>query len=126
MGNLSEEFDRNYLHVIIHDMIDKLREIVDDESSKGCQNLKVFLDAIVVFDQDVDKRNLFEESSRFHGMVPTSKSSMEFPERMEVDGECMIDNCVIWLEKTRRREEDFVYVLLAYVSWRIHYMMVRE
>ncbi|XP_009621922.1 E3 ubiquitin-protein ligase MPSR1-like [Nicotiana tabacum] len=102
LNNWGEEFDRNYRHVVIRDMIGKVREIVDDESNKGCRILKVFVSLTLVIDHYSDERSLLEGlSTRFNGMVPARKSLiMELSERMEIDEDERInDDCVICFEE---------------------------
>ncbi|KAK4376722.1 hypothetical protein RND71_003018 [Anisodus tanguticus] len=67
-------FDNNRRDRVIQDMIRKILVIVGNRSKKG------------------------EESKRFNGMVPASDSAME------VDEECMNDDCVICLEKIGKEE----------------------
>ncbi|OIS98900.1 hypothetical protein A4A49_26452 [Nicotiana attenuata] len=77
LNNWGEEFDRNYRHVVIRDMIGKVREIVDDESNKGRRILKVFVSLTLVIDHYSDERSLLEGlSPRFNGMLPARKSSI--------------------------------------------------
>ncbi|CAN4096309.1 unnamed protein product [Withania somnifera] len=46
LANLGEEFENDYGHIIIHDIIGKVYGIVDDESNKDRQKLKVFVGVI--------------------------------------------------------------------------------
>ncbi|XP_059289480.1 uncharacterized protein LOC132042999 [Lycium ferocissimum] len=46
--NWGEEFDKNYRNVVIHDMTGKVRENMDDENNKGCQDLIVFVRGVLV------------------------------------------------------------------------------
>ncbi|XP_059310277.1 E3 ubiquitin ligase BIG BROTHER-related-like [Lycium ferocissimum] len=104
LENWGQEFDRNYRHLVIRDMISTVHELVEDESNKGRQNLKVYVNVSLAIDHFLDERDLLEEStSRFNdGMVPASKSSiMGLPERMEndEDHQCTDDDCVICFEE---------------------------
>ncbi|KAK4356955.1 hypothetical protein RND71_022565 [Anisodus tanguticus] len=101
LRNWGDEFDRNYCHLVIRDMISTLRELVEDESNKGRQNLKVFIVVSLAAD-----RFLEESTSSFNdGMVPASKSSiMELPERREIDEDhqCMDDDDCEVMSSSRR------------------------
>ncbi|KAG5598297.1 hypothetical protein H5410_029667 [Solanum commersonii] len=103
--DLGEEFNQNYRHVVIHDMLGKMREIMIDVDSI---NLKVYVGVTIVVE-----RTIKDESSI---LLPINK--------MEVDEDIVKNDCVICLEELRMERE----LLCTPCSYMFHgdCIMVRE
>lgn len=84
--NWGEEFDKNYRHLVIHDMIGKVSEIVDDECNKDRIRLDVHVRVKLV---------VHHSSSVLVRMVKS----------MEVDENAVNDNCMICLETLGKERE---------------------
>ncbi|XP_016549540.1 uncharacterized RING finger protein ZK637.14-like [Capsicum annuum] len=84
--NWGEEFDKNYRQLVIHDMIGKVSEIVDDECNK---------DRTIHLDVRVRVKLVVHHSSSILGLV----------KNMEVDEDVANEDCMICLEKLGEERE---------------------
>lgn len=84
--NLGEEFNQNYRHVVIRDMIGRIREIIEHEDG---QNLKVSVAVTVVVDR----------------IIEGESSMLQLVEKREVDEEIGKNDCVICLENLGMERE---------------------
>ncbi|OIT36210.1 PREDICTED: E3 ubiquitin-protein ligase SGR9, amyloplastic-like [Nicotiana attenuata] len=108
LENWGEEFENNYRHNIIHDMIGKVSKIVDNESNKRRFVVKVIVGVALAIDHYRDTEIFSEELSSFNAMVPASTSSMlHLLKRIGIDVGDNIpnDDCVICFEKLRQGRE---------------------
>ncbi|OIS99320.1 e3 ubiquitin-protein ligase ring1-like protein [Nicotiana attenuata] len=105
MSYLEHLFENNYQPTLIHDTMEKICKIVDDESNNGLRQLEMFVHVTSNIEHVGYMRILLEESSRDNGTVPASKSSMKLLKRMEVDEERTNDDCVICFQEFGKKME---------------------
>ncbi|KAK6785989.1 hypothetical protein RDI58_014514 [Solanum bulbocastanum] len=93
--NLDEEFDQNYRHVVIRDMLGKIREIMIDDDS---MNLNVYVGVTIVVDR----------------MIKDESSILQSVNRIEDDEDLVKNDCVICLEELGM-ERELLYTPHSYM-----------
>ncbi|KAK4717659.1 hypothetical protein R3W88_015997 [Solanum pinnatisectum] len=96
--NLDEEFDQNYRHVVIHDMLGKIREIMIDNDS---MNLNVYVGVTIVVDRMINDESFILQSVNI----------------IEVDEDLVKNDCVICLEELEM-ERELLYTPHSYMFHR--------